>query len=86
MECIREIIEPGKLKGIIRIPKEMEQSKVEVIVLPTGEPANSHTIQKKIRAAEKLNGLISGQGKKKLEEFDQVLNHRITLRKETIDL
>ena len=86
MECVREIIEPEKLKGIIQIPKEMEQSKVEVIVLPTEEPANSTDVQKKIQAAEELNGLISDQNRKTLDEFDQILNPGITLRKKAIEL
>lgn len=86
MECVREIIEPEKLKGIIQIPKEMEQSKVEVIVLPIVEPANKTDIQKKIRAAEELNGLISDQNKKNLDEFDQILNQRIKLRKKSVEL
>lgn len=38
MECVKAIVDPFKLEGIIPLPKEMKKCKVEVTVLPTDEP------------------------------------------------
>ena len=41
MECVKVIVDPFKLKGIIPLPEEMMKCKVEVIVLPTEEPTEN---------------------------------------------
>ena len=68
MECVREIIDPDRLYGIIQIPEEIRKSKVEVIVLPVEEPQEKLSIKDKLQAIEELNGLISDQSKEKLDE------------------
>ena len=73
MECVRAIIEPKRLKGIIKIPEEMEKSNVEVIILPTGGGPGQSTLTDKLKAIEELDGLIADQSKEKLDEFDQVI-------------
>jgi hypothetical protein len=59
MEFLGEIIESDRLKGIIEIPKEMEKSKVEIIILPVDEPQEQPSLTDKLRAIDELNGLIS---------------------------
>lgn len=86
MECVREIIDPGKLKGIVQIPEEMEKSKVEIIILPTKEILEKPSIADKLRAIEELNGLISDQSKKKLDKFDRIISQRNPFRSDPIRL
>ncbi|MCK4761878.1 MAG: hypothetical protein KAW12_06730 [Candidatus Aminicenantes bacterium] len=86
MECVKEIIDPGKLNGIIRLPQKMKKRKVEVIVLPADEPIEESTVQAKLRAVEELNGLIADQSKEKLDEFDNIISRRINLRKTAVEL
>ena len=86
MEFVREIIEPYRLKGIIEIPKEMEKSKVEIIILPIEEPPKQPSLNDKLRAIEELNGLISDQSKEKLDEFEQIINQRNPFRRNPVQL
>ena len=86
MECVREIIEPGKLSGIIQIPEEMEKSKVEIIILPAEEPREKPSLADKLQAIEELNGLISDQSKEKLDEFERIISQRNPFRKNPIQL
>ena len=86
MECVREIIEPGKLKGIIKIPENMRKSKIEVIVLPVEESQEKFSLSEKLQAIEELNGLISDQNKEKLDEFERIINGRNPFRKNPIQL
>lgn len=86
MECVREIIDPDKLKGIIQIPEEIRKSKVEVIVLPVEEPQEKQSITDKLQAIEELNGLISDQSKEKLDEFESIINQRNPFRRNPVQL
>ena len=86
MECVKQIIDPDKLVGIIHIPEGMKKSKVEVIVLPVDEPIETPNLAEKLQAIEELNGLISDQSKKKLDEFEKIVNRRITLREKPVEL
>lgn len=86
MECIREIIEPARLKGIISIPEQMEKSKVEIIVLPADEPLEKPTLADKLHAIEELNGLISDQSEEKLDEFEQIISQRTPFRRNPVQL
>ena len=80
MECVKQIVDPAKLMGIIPIPDKMKKSKVEVIVLPTNEPIENSTLQEKLQAIEELNGFLTDQSKKKLDEFEKVISRRISFR------
>jgi len=80
MECVREIIEPGKLKGIIQIPENMRKSKIEIIILPVEESQEKFSLTEKLQAIEELNGLISDKSKEKLDEFDRIINERNPFR------
>jgi hypothetical protein len=80
MECVREIIEPGKLNGIIQIPENMRKSKIEIIILPFEESQEKLSLTEKLQAIEELNGLISDQSKEKLDEFDRIINERNPFR------
>ena len=86
MECIREIIDPDKLKGIIQIPEEIRKSKAEVIVLPVEEPQEKLSITDKLQAIEELNGLIADQSKEKLDEFELIINQRNPFRRNPVQL
>ncbi len=86
MECVKEIVDPIKLMEIIPLPEEMRKSKVEVIVLPTDEPTEDFTLREKLRAVEELNGLLADQNQKKWDEFEKVINRRISFRKGPIEL
>jgi hypothetical protein len=86
MECIREIIDPGKLKGIIQIPGEMRKSKVEIIILPAEEPLEKTPLKNKLQAVDELNCLISDQSKETLDEFERIINQRNPFRSTPIQL
>jgi hypothetical protein len=86
MECVREIIDPDKLHGIIQIPEEIRKSKVEVIVLHVEEPQEKLSIKDKLQAIEELNGLISDQSKEKLDEFELIIKQRNPFRRNPVQL
>ena len=86
MECVREIIDPNKLKGIVQIPEEMEKSKVEIIILPTEEVLEKPSLADKLRAIEELNGLIADQSKEKIDEFERIISQRNPFRSDPIRL
>jgi hypothetical protein len=86
MECVREIMDPGKLKGIVQIPEEMEKSKVEVIILPTEELLEKPSLVDKLRAIEELNGLIADQSKEKIDKFERIISQRNPFRSDPIIL
>lgn len=50
------------------------------------DPKFEQTLADKLRAIEELNGLISNQSKKKLDEFEKIVNRRITLRERPVEL
>lgn len=80
MECVRKIIDPCKLRDVIRLPAGMKESKVEIIILPSDEPRDKTALSEKLEAIDKLNGLIADQSKKIKDEFDQIINQRRPLR------
>lgn len=86
MECIREIIEPDRLAGILRMPKKMRESKVEVIVLPFDESREQSSLAEKLQAIDELNGLLADQDQEKLDEFEQIINERTPFRREPVHL
>lgn len=86
MECIRELIDPNKLQGIVRIPERLKTSRVEIIVLPFREVEEKSYPADKFKAVEELNGLISDQSREKLEQFDLVISERNPFRRHPIQL
>ena len=50
------------------------------------DPEFEQALADKLRAIEELNGLISNQSKKKLDEFEKIVTRRITLRERPVEL
>lgn len=45
MNFVREIVEPGRLNGIIDIPEELKHSRLEVIILPAEDSKPATTVK-----------------------------------------
>jgi hypothetical protein len=86
MQLIREIRKLDSDTIVINIPKKYMKKKVEIIVSSIEQADQQVYQQKKLRAVDELNGLISDQSKKKLQEFDRVVSQRIPLRRKPIQL
>lgn len=85
MDYVREIIDVNKLRGIVDIPKTMEKSKVEIILLPLKSTEHNSNIDKKIQAINELNGLIADYSTKETNDFDEIIKER-NFRKKHLEL
>jgi hypothetical protein len=86
MQIVREVREINSGEIIIKIPEKFREQRVEIIVSSVEESDQDSYLTKKLQAIEQLNGLISDQGKEKLEEFDRIISQRNAFRKNPIQL
>ena len=86
---VRKKIFPNRSKAIQEAVKEkietLDKSRVtrECAKL---DPEFEQSLADKLRAIEELNGLISNQSKKKLDEFEKIVTRGITLRERPVEL
>ncbi|MGE5341608.1 MAG: hypothetical protein ACM3SY_09005 [Candidatus Omnitrophota bacterium] len=86
MQILSEIRRINSARITIDIPKEFKKREVLITVSPIEEPETNSSLSKKLHAIDELNGLLSDQNERELNEFDRIISQRITLRKEPIDL
>jgi hypothetical protein len=86
MQIVREVREINSDEIIIKIPGKFRERKVEIIVSSVEEPEQDSYLTGKLEAIDQLNGLISDQGKEKLEEFDRIISQRNAFRKNPVQL
>jgi hypothetical protein len=56
MDFVRQIVEPGKLAGIIEIPEKLRKSRLEVIILPV-ENSKKEVVRKPKKQHRKFREL-----------------------------
>lgn len=86
---VRKKIFPNRSKAIQQAVKE----KIETLdkshlsrECAKLDPEFEQALADKLRAIEELNGLISNQSKKKLDEFEKIVTRRVTLRERPVEL
>ena len=71
MNFVREIVEPGRLNGIIDIPEDLRHSRLEVIILPA-EDSNSTPATTTKQGAGRFKSLYAKPIKvKKIKTFSR---------------
>lgn len=82
-EAVKEKIETLDKRRLARecakLDPEFEQALAD-------ESVEKPHLAEKLQAIEELNGLISNQSKKKLDEFEKIVSRRITLRERPVEL
>jgi Arc/MetJ-type ribon-helix-helix transcriptional regulator len=82
-EAVKEKIETLDKRRLARECAKLDPISEQALADESIEIPN---LAEKLQAIEELNGLISDQSKNKLDEFEKIVNRRITLRERPVVL